>query len=157
MKKLKVRKLLPGGLLTKTMRLLVSAGQKSGVPKLSERVIENEKLINTGKEIIKNDPKKFLSVENKLGPEVTRDLARNISKGEKASYYKKILKSGKEDPVLKKENIGIDESITKLDEYGKKLVDTTKAIIDKDIQKPLLQSKGGIIKGKPRIAQRGWK
>ena len=49
----KVKKLLPGGLLNKSIRMVVAAGQKAkGQKKLGEISKENEKLIETSKEIV---------------------------------------------------------------------------------------------------------
>ena len=139
----KVKKLLPGGLLNKSIRMVVAAGQKAkGQKKLGEISKENEKLIKTSKEIAQQTTG---GLKDKLGPDVIKDLARTMARSEKTGKYAGVMEKAKKDPRFadQKENIG--EGLDKLRDYGKKLFAQTKAIIDKDIQKPKMNKAGGFI------------
>ena len=152
----KTKKLLSGGLLTKAIRQVVKASQKIGSPKIGEMTKENVNTIKTAKSILEDTGGKDMT--GKLGDEVTQDLARTMARAEKSDKYSKILNRAKEDPQATpsiKENL--NKSLSKLSEYGKNLREQAKAIIDKDVEKPLLQSKGGLIKGYPKLAKKGWK
>ena len=54
---MKVKKLLPGGLLTASMRALVKAGQRSKQATVSDRMAINKGQIELAKEIMKSNPK----------------------------------------------------------------------------------------------------
>ena len=152
----KIKKLLSGGLLSKAMRQVVKASQKIGSPKIGEMTKENVNTIKTAKSILEDTGGKDMT--GKLGDEVTQDLARTMARAEKSDKYSKILNRAKSDPEATpsiKENL--NKSLSKLSEYGKNLREQAKAIIDKDVEKPLLQSKGGLIKGFPKLAKKGWK
>jgi len=143
---MKIKKLLPGGLLTATMRSLVKAGQKSGMATMKKRIELNKGAIETTKNIIVENPKKFVSVEDKLGPEVIDRLARNMARNDKVGKYKQVLLSVvNQNPKLAKEMGDVVTTSKKLDAYDKKNFDITKALIDKDIAKPTLQRSGGFI------------
>ena len=135
----KTKKLLSGGLLTKAMRQVVKASQKIGAPKIGEMTKENVNTIKTAKSILEDTGGKDMT--GKLGDEVIQDLARTMARAEKSDKYSKNL----------------NKSLSKLSDYGKNLREQAKAIIDKDVEKPLLQSKGGLIKGYPKLAKKGWK
>jgi transglutaminase/protease-like cytokinesis protein 3 len=81
-----------------------------------------------------------------------------MARAEKSDKYSKILNRAKSDPEttpsIKKD---LNEGLSKLSEYGKKIREQAKAIIDKDVEKSLRQSKGGFIKGYPKLAKKGWK
>jgi hypothetical protein len=151
-----IKKLLSGGLLSKSMRMAVKASQKIGSPKIGEMTKENVGTIKTAKSILEDKGGKDMT--GKLGDEVTQDLARTMARAEKSDKYSRILNRAKSDPKatpsIKKD---LDKDLSKLSEYGKNLREQAKAIIDKDVEKPLLQSKGGLIKGYPKLAKKGWK
>jgi len=139
----KVKKLLPGGLLTKSIRMVVAAGQKAkGQKRLGEISKENEKLIETSKEIAQQTTG---GLKDKLGPDVIKDLARTMARSEKTGKYAGIMEKIKKDPRFADQKDNIGEGLDKLRDYGKKLFAQTKAIIDKDIAKPTLQRSGGFI------------
>ena len=139
----KVKKLLPGGLLTKSIRMVVAAGQKAkGQKRLGEISKENEKLIETSKEIAQQTTG---GLKDKLGPDVIKDLARTMARSEKTGKYAGVMEKAKKDPRFADQKDNIGEGLDKLRDYGKKLFAQTKAIIDKDIAKPTLQRSGGFI------------
>ena len=78
-----VKKLLPGGLLTASMRALVRAGQRTKQATVSDRMLINKSQIELAKDIMKNNPKKFRSSEDKLGPDVVDTIARRMAKNER--------------------------------------------------------------------------
>lgn len=141
--KVKVKKLLPGGLLNKSIRMVIAAGQKAkGQKKLGEMSKSNEKLIETSKAIAQQT---IGGLKDKLSSDVTKDLARNMARYEKTGKYAGILEKIKKDPRFSDQKENIEEGLDKLKDYGKKLLDQTKAIIDKDIQKPAMNKAGGFI------------
>ncbi len=140
---MKVKKLLPGGLLNKSIRMVVAAGQKAkNQKKLGEMTQENKKLIEFSKELAQQTTGGY---KDKLGPEVINDLARQMARTEKTGKYANILQKVQNDPRFADQKKDITVSVNNLREYGKKLLDQTKAIIDKDIQKPKLNKDGGFI------------
>ena len=152
----KTKKLLLGGLLSKTMRMAVKSSQKIGSQKIGEITKENVGAIKTAKSILEDTGGKDMT--GKLGDEVTKDLARIMARAQKSDKYSQILNRAKSDPQATpsiKENL--NKSLSKLSQYGKNLREQAKAIIDKDVEKPLLQNKGGLIKGYPKLAKKGWK
>ena len=139
----KVKKLLPGGLLNKSIRMVVAAGQKAkGQKKLGEISKENEKLIETSKEIAQQTTG---GLKDKLGPDVIKDLARTMARSEKTGKYAGVMEKAKKDPRFADQKENIEEGLDKLRDYGKKLFAQAKAIIDKDIQKPKMNKAGGFI------------
>ena len=140
---IKVKKLLPGGLLSKSIRMVVAAGQKAkNQKKLGEITQENKKLIEFSKELAQQSTG---GLKDKLGPDVINDLARTMARSEKSGKYANILKKVENDPRFSNQKKDITVSVNNLREYGKKLLDQTKAIIDKDIQKPKMNKSGGFI------------
>jgi hypothetical protein len=123
---IKVKKLLPGGLLNKSIRMVVAAGQKAkGQKKLGEISQRNEKLIETSKEIAQQTTG---GLKDKLGPDVIKDLARTMARSEKTGKYAGIMEKIKKDPRFadQKENIG--EGLDKLRDYGKSYLNKLKRL-----------------------------
>jgi len=143
---IKVKKLLPGGLLTATMRALVKAGQKSGMATMKKRMDLNKDTIETAKDLMALNPKKYVSAENIMGPEVINSLARNMARNDKVGQYKEVLLlAAVKQPKIAREVGDVIETARKLDAYNNKNLDITKTLIRKDVQKPTLQRSGGFI------------
>ena len=142
---MKVKKLLPGGLLTASMRALVKAGQRSKQATVSDRMAINKGQIELAKEIMKSNPKKFVSANDKLGPDVIDNIARRMAKNEKVQNYKEVLYKAAIDPRLDKRMPDFIDTAKRLEAYEKKNFDTLKAIVEKDVKKPKLNKAGGFI------------
>ena len=142
---MKVKKLLPGGLLTASMRALVKAGQRSKQATVSDRMAINKGQIELAKEIMKSNPKKFVSANDKLGPDVIDNIARRMAKNEKVQNYKEVLYKAAIDPRLDKRMPDFIDTAKRLEAYEKKNFDTVKAIVEKDVKKPKLNKAGGFI------------
>ena len=142
---IKVKKLLPGGLLTASMRALVRAGQRSKQATVSDRMAINKGQIELAKEIMKNNPKKFVSADDKLGTDVVDNIARRMAKNEKVQNYKKVLYKAAIDPRLEGRMDDFIDTAKRLETYEKKNFDTVKAIVEKDAKKPKMNKTGGFI------------
>ena len=136
---MKVKKLLPGGLLTASMRALVRAGQKSKQATVSDRMVINKGQIELAKEIMESNPKKFVSANDKLGADVVDNIARRMAKNEKVQNYKEVLYKAAIDPRLDKRMPDFIDTAKRLDDYEKKNFDTVKAIVEKDAKKPKIK------------------
>ncbi len=142
---MKVKKLLPGGLLTPAMRMLVKASQRSGQSSIGARSELFKNTLETAKAIAKEKEKLFIDLSDKLGPDVVKDLGRNIARSEKANTYRKMIVKVKNNPKFASDKESLDLAEKKLKEYAEKNFDVSKAIIDKDIAKPKLNKDGGFI------------
>ncbi len=142
---MKVKKLLPGGLLTASMRALVRAGQRSKQATVADRMLINKSQIELAKEIIKSNPKKFVSADDKLKPDVVDNIARRMAKNEKVQNYKEVLYKAAIDPKLDKRMPDFIDTAKKLEAYEKKNFDIVKAIVEKDVKKPKMNKAGGFI------------
>ena len=142
---IKVKKLLPGGLLTASMRALVRAGQRSKQATVSDRMAINKGQIELAKEIMKNNPKKFVSADDKLGTDVVDNIARRMAKNEKVQNYKEVLYKAAIDPRLEGRMDDFIDTAKRLETYEKKNFDTVKAIVEKDVKKPKMNKTGGFI------------
>ena len=142
---IKVKKLLPGGLLTASMRALVRAGQRSKQATVSDRMAINKGQIELAKEIMKNNPKKFVSADDKLGTDVVDNIARRMAKNEKVQNYKEVLYKAAIDPRLEGRMDDFIDTAKRLETYEKKNFDTVKAIVEKDAKKPKMNKTGGFI------------
>ena len=142
---IKVKKLLPGGLLTASMRALVRAGQRSKQATVSDRMAINKGQIELAKEIMKNNPKKFVSADDKLGTDVVDNIARRMAKNEKVQNYKEVLYKTAIDPRLEGRMDDFIDTAKRLETYEKKNFDTVKAIVEKDAKKPKMNKTGGFI------------
>jgi hypothetical protein len=130
----KVKKLLPGGLLTAAMRAAVKARQALPMPTLTKRM-----------NIIRKPYKKEL-LEVGASPEVAEAYVKAVARNDRINIYKRDLtelsKSNLKDKKIKK---NIEITIEKIDDYKQKNYDTMKALADKDAQKPTMQKSGGFI------------
>ena len=142
---IKVKKLLPGGLLTASMRALVKAGQRTKQATVSDRMAINKGQIELAKEIMKSNPKKFVSANDKLGPDVVDNIARRMAKNEKVQNYKEVLYKAAIDPRLDDRMPDFIDTAKRLEAYEKKNFDVVKAIVEKDAKKPKLNKDGGFI------------
>ena len=141
---IKVKKLLPGGLLTASMRALVRAGQRSKQATVSDRMAINKGQIELAKEIMKNNPKKFVSADDKLGTDVVDNIARRMAKNEKVQNYKEVLYKAAIDPRLEGRMDDFIDTAKRLETYEKKNFDTVKAIVEKDAKKPKMNKTGAL-------------
>jgi len=142
---MKVKKLLPGGLLTASMRALVKAGQRTKQATVSDRMAINKGQIELAKEIMKSNPRKFVSANDKLGPDVVDNIARRMAKNEKVQNYKEVLYKAAIDPRLDNRMPDFIDTAKRLEAYEKKNFDTVKAIVEKDVKKPKLNKNGGFV------------
>ena len=142
---MKVKKLLPGGLLTASMRALVKAGQRTKQATVSDRMAINKGQIELAKEIMKSNPRKFVSANDKLGPDVVDNIARRMAKNEKVQNYKEVLYKAAIDPRLDNRMPDFIDTAKRLEAYEKKNFDTVKAMVEKDVKKPKLNKDGGFI------------
>ena len=142
---IKVKKLLPGGLLTASMRALVKAGQRTKQATVSDRMAINKGQIELAKEIMKSNPRKFVSANDKLGPDVVDNIARRMAKNEKVQNYKEVLYKAAIDPRLDNRMPDFIDTAKRLEAYEKKNFDTVKAIVEKDVKKPKLNKNGGFV------------
>ena len=142
---MKVKKLLPGGLLTASMRALVKAGQRTKQATVSDRMAINKGQIELAKEIMKSNPRKFVSANDKLGPDVVDNIDRRMAKNEKVQNYKEVLYKAAIDPRLDDRMPDFIDTAKRLEAYEKKNFDTVKAIVEKDVKKPKLNKNGGFV------------
>ncbi len=142
---MKVKKLLPGGLLTASMRALVRAGQRTKQATVSHRMAINKGQIELAKEIMKSNPKKFVSADDKLGTDVVDNIARRMAKNEKVQDYKEVLYKAAINPKLEGRMDDFIDTAKRLEAYEKKNFDVVKAIVEKDVKKPKLNKDGGFI------------
>lgn len=142
---MKVKKLLPGGLLTASMRALVRAGQRTKQATVSDRMAINKGQIELAKEIMKSNPKKFVSADDKLGTDVVDNIARRMAKNEKVQDYKEVLYKAAINPKLEGRMDDFIDTAKRLEAYEKKNFDVVKAIVEKDVKKPKLNKDGGFI------------
>jgi len=141
----KVKKLLPGGLLTASMRALVRAGQRTKQATVADRMAINKHNIELAKEFIKDNPKKFVPANDKLGPDVVDNIARRMAKDEKVKNYKEVLWKAAIDPRLEGRMNDFIDTGKRLDAYEKKNMDIVKAVIEKDVKKPKMNKAGGFV------------
>ncbi len=148
---MKVKKLLPGGLLRPLMRKMVAATQRANMKKTPEIAKDEFENIKFARNIVQksgvkvNDKKidtDFLSEKD----EVFKDIATNIAKGKKASLYQnladKFFKVNRLSKEKRKESL---ELINDLEDYKKIQSQKLQTVIEKDVQKPTLQKSGGFI------------
>jgi methionine salvage enolase-phosphatase E1 len=131
---MKVKKLLPGGLLTAAMRAAVKARQALPMPTLTKRM-----------NIIRH-PYKKEALEAGASPEVANAYVKAVARDDRITVYKRdltdLLKNKNLKPQIKK---NIENTVKKVDNYKEKNIDTIQALIDKDARKPTMQKSGGFI------------
>lgn len=160
---MKTKKLLLGGLLKPVMRKMVASAQKANMkktPEIAKEEFENIKAARDAvqKTGIKIEGKKidtdFLSEKD----EIFKDMGTILAKGKRASFYQNYAdKISTAKGMSESTKKGAKEIIDDLESYKNTQAEKMGAMLSKDINKPTLQSKGGIIKGKPKLALRGWK
>jgi len=146
-----VKKLLPGGLLTRGMRVMMKTARSAGLkktPKIADEEFENLKrvrdVIQKGDVTIegKKFDTSFLSEKDK----VFKDMSVVLAKQKKARGFEKIAgafsKNKEINPLVRKE---IELTVPKLKEYDKQADEKIKALMLKDVFKPTLQKSGGFI------------
>jgi hypothetical protein len=148
---IKVKKLLPGGLLRPLMRKMVAATQKANMkktPEIAKDEFENIKFARNlvQKSGVKVNNKKidtdFLSEKD----EVFKDVATSLAKGKRASLYQnladKFFKVNKFSKEKRKESL---ELINDLEDYKKIQGQKVSTVIEKDVFKPTMQKNGGLV------------
>jgi phosphotransferase system IIA component len=147
----KIKKLLPGGLLTTGMRIMMKTARSAGLkktPKIAGEEFENLKkvrdVIQKGDVTIegKKFDTSFLSEKDK----VFKDMSVVLAKQKKARGFEKIAeafsKSKDINPLVRKK---IELTVPKLKEYSKQADEKIKALMLKDVFKPTLQKSGGFV------------
>jgi len=148
---MKVKKLLPGGLLTTGMRIMMKTARSAGLkktPKIADEEFQNLKkvrdVIQKGEVSIegKKFDTSFLSEKDK----VFKDMSIVLAKQKKARGFEKIAEAFKKSkeisPVARKE---IELTVPKLKEYDQQADEKLKAIMLKDVFKPKMNKSGGFI------------
>ena len=148
---IKVKKLLPGGLLTPGMRVLMKTAQGMKMKKTPDIAKEEFKMIDTARGIVQKSGVKvegrkidtdFLSEKD----EVFENIATGLAKQKKAKLFQTLSERAIESPgVSKKLKESLKETIPKLKEYNNNIVKKVLAYVEKDVQKPTLQKSGGFI------------
>lgn len=148
---IKVKKLLPGGLLTPGMRVLMKTAQGMKMKKTPDIAKEEFKMIDTARGIVQKSGVKvegrnidtdFLSEKD----EVFKNIATSLAKQKKAKLFQTLSEKAIESPgVTKKLKESLKETIPKLKEYNNNIVKKVVAYVEKDVQKPTLQKSGGFI------------
>ena len=148
---MKVKKLLPGGLLTPGMRVLMKTAQGMKMKKTPDIAKDQFKMIDTARGIVQKSGVKvegrkidtdFLSEKD----EVFKNIATGLAKQKKAKVFQTLSERAIESPgVSKKLKESLKETIPKLKEYNDNLVKKITAYVEKDIQKPTMQKSGGFI------------
>lgn len=148
---MKVKKLLPGGLLRPLMRKMVAATQRANMKKTPEIAKDELENINSVRNIVQ---KSGVTVNNKKintdflsdKDEVFKDIATSIAKGKRASLYQnladKYFKVNKSFKNRRKESL---ELINDLEDYKKLQGQKVSTVIEKDVFKPTMQKSGGFI------------
>ena len=149
-----VKKLLPGGLLTASMRALVRAGQRTKQATVSDRMLINKSQIELAKERLKKNPNsimkenptmQYISANKKSDFDAVDDIARRLAKNEKVQDYKEVLYKAAINPKLEGRMDDFIDTAKKLEAYEKKNMDVVKAVIEKDVKKPKMNKSGGFI------------
>ena len=148
---MKVKKLLPGGLLTPGMRVLMKTAQGMKMKKTPDIAKEQFKMIDTARGIVQKSGVKvegrkidtdFLSEKD----EVFKNIATGLAKQKKAKVFQTLSERAIESPsVSKKLKDSLKETIPKLKEYNDNLVKKIVAYVEKDVQKPTMQKSGGFV------------
>lgn len=148
---MKVKKLLPGGLLTPGMRVLMKTAQGMKMKKTPDIAKEEFKMIDTARGIVQKSGVKvegrnidtdFLSEKD----EVFKNIATGLAKQKKAKLFQTLSERAIESPgVTKKLKESLKETIPKLKEYNDNIVKKVVAYVEKDVKKPTLQKSGGFI------------
>lgn len=148
---MKVKKLLPGGLLTPGMRVLMKTAQGMKMKKTPDIAKEEFKMIDTARGIVQKSGVKvegrnidtdFLSKKD----EVFKNIATGLAKQKKAKLFQTLSERAIESPgVTKKLKESLKETIPKLKEYNDNIVKKVVAYVEKDVKKPTLQKSGGFI------------
>jgi len=150
-KAIAVKKLLPGGLLTSGMRMMVKAAKNMKIKPTPEVAKEEYDMIDTARKIVqkgvstinnkKIDPS-FLSEKDQM----FKDIATGLAKQKKAKLFQTLSEKALQSPkVSAKAKESLKETIPKLKEYKDNLVKKVTAIMEKDITKPTMQKSGGFI------------
>lgn len=162
-KKIKVKKLLPGGLLTPAMRVMVKSARNLGIKKTPEVAKEEFDMIDTARSIVQKSKSKINNQEIDTSflsdkDEVFKEVAKGLAKQKKASLYQKLSDKAIESPQVKESlKESLRETAPKLKEYKQSVGEKIKAVMEKDIFKPTMQKEGGLIQGFPKLAKKGWK
>jgi hypothetical protein len=160
---MKTKKLLLGGLLKPVMRKMVASAQKAKMKKTPEIAKEEFESIKAARDVVQ---KQGITLEGKKidtdflseKDAIFKDMGTILAKGKKAAFYQTYAdKISKADKVSKSTKEGAKEIIDDLEAYKNTQAEKMGAMLSKDINKPTLQNKGGLIKGKPKLALRGWK
>jgi hypothetical protein len=148
---MKVKKLLPGGLLNSGMRLMMRIARSKGLKKTPEVAEDEYKEFTKIKNLIQRGDisvKGTNIVPNEISnyDSVFKNVANILAKKRKAAAFEKfapVFNKYKEiKPEIKEE---IQKTIPKLREYSKQADEKMEALMIKEHFKPTMQKSGGFI------------
>jgi len=149
--KVKVKKLLPGGLINPAMRLLVKSTMRKNMKKTPEIAAETFEDIKKARDIVQKSNVTFagkkvdtsnLSNKDKVFEQIS-PLAAKIKKTE---LYENLSNLAIKSPKIKQEAKNeIIKNLKNLKEYKDQTVQKITSVIHKDVFKPTMQKSGGFI------------
>jgi len=140
--KVKVKKLLPGGLLNPFTRAAVKLLRDLKVSPIGTKAKAYQESLSP-----KVTKAKELGIipKDQLSKDVQREIARATIKEGRAEAIEEIGKNvGKQNLSPQKRKM-LDETLEKVREYKSKVLGKRDAIMEKDIQKPAMNKAGGFI------------
>jgi len=140
--KVKVKKLLPGGLLNPFTRAVVKFMRDQKVSPIGrEAKVYQESLAPK----VKRAKELGILPKDQLSPDVQREIAKATIKEGRAEAIEEIGKNvGKQNLSPQKRKM-LEETLEKVKQYKSNILDKRSAIMDKDIQKPKMNKAGGFI------------
>lgn len=148
---MKVKKLLPGGLLTPGMRLLVKAIMRKGIKKTPEVAAETFEDIKKSRDLIQKSDVTFRGKRvdtSRLSDkdEVFKKISPLAAKIKKTELYEKLSNlSLKSSRVKESAKEAISENLENLKQYKDQTAQKIRSIIHKDVFKPTMQKSGGFV------------
>lgn len=148
---MKVKKLLPGGLLTPGMRLLVKATMRKGIKKTPEVAAETFEDIKKSRDLIQKSDVTFRGKRvdtSRLSDkdEVFKKISPLAAKIKKTELYEKLSNlSLKSSRVKESAKEAISENLENLKQYKDQTAQKIRSIIHKDVFKPTMQKSGGFV------------
>jgi hypothetical protein len=148
---IKVKKLLPGGLLTPGMRLLVKATMRKGIKKTPEIAAETFEDIKKSRDIIQKSDVTFKGKKvdtSRLSEkdEVFEKISPLAAKIKKTELYEKLSNLSLKSPKVKTSaKEAISENLENLKQYKDQTAQKIRTIVEKDVFKPTMQRSGGFI------------
>jgi len=148
---MKIKKLLPGGLLNPGMRLLVKATIGKGMKKTPEIAAETFEDIKKARNVVQKsnvtfEGKKVDTSRLSEKDEVFEKISPLAAKIKKTELYEKLSNLSLNSPKVKASaKEAILENLENLKQYKDQTAQKIKTIIHKDVFKPTMQRSGGFI------------